>query len=72
MSTNIWSVDTKTNGGPKTGFRIKHELVVRSIKMLDIGWAMIAYFLMAILSVKTLQEVTGPYGQEGSEKEETW
>ena len=72
MSTKNWSVDTKTNGGPKTGFRIKHELVVRSIKMLDIGWAMIAYFLMANLSVKTLQEVTGPYDQEASEKEETW
>ena len=68
-------MSTKTWGSPKTnanGFSIKHELVVRSIKMLDIGWAMIAYFLLAIISVKTLQEVTGPYDREASEKEETW
>ena len=71
MSTTPRGVDTK----PKTdanGSNIKHELVFRSIKILDIGWAMMVYFLLAILSVKTLQEVTGPYNQEASEKDQTW
>ena len=70
-STTPRGVDTKPNEEPKTS-SIKHELVFRSIKVLDIGWAMMVYFLLAIISVKTLQEVTGPYNQEESEKDQTW
>jgi hypothetical protein len=51
---------------------LNEEIVVRSIKLLDIGYAAMVYFLCAILSVKILNNMSGNFDREQEENKTTW
>ncbi len=40
---------------------LKEELIIRSIKLLDIGWATTIYFIAAALSVFTIDKYVGKF-----------
>jgi MFS family permease len=43
---------------------MQKEVAIRSIKLLDIGWATSAYFLLAILAVFLLDKVYGKFNEQ--------
>ena len=55
--------------------KIKHEFLIRGIKILDIGWTTIAYFLIALAFIQLYNlinaKISGPFNIEKEKKRST-
>lgn len=50
---------------------LKSDIIVRTIKLFDIGYSSAAYFIFAIITVLVLNRLSGPYITEDEEKKST-
>jgi hypothetical protein len=46
----------------------KREFIIRSIKIFNIGWAAVAYFVIAIACLFTLEKIYGKFDEKKYEK----
>lgn len=48
--------------------KLLKEITLRSIKILNIGWATVAYFVMAILTIFVLDKIYGKFDLKNMSK----
>lgn len=48
--------------------KLFQDISLRSIKILNIGWATVAYFIMAIITIFILEKIYGRYDPKNYEK----